>query len=60
MSWDIDQQQWHHLLSERNMLRSNLATIIDALLRHHDDHHVGAARWCENPLCQLLFRLHLS
>jgi hypothetical protein len=59
MTGDIDQQQWHELLSERNELRSNWETLADALLRHHDDHHVGTARWCDAPLCQLLFRLRL-
>lgn len=57
MSWDTDQQQWHQLLSERNRLRHRWETVIEALLRHHYDHHIGAARWCDDPLCQP-FRLH--
>ncbi|BDT96936.1 hypothetical protein IFM12275_69120 (plasmid) [Nocardia sputorum] len=55
MSEDID-QQWHQVLSERNRLRGDLEALADALRKYHDDHHVGAARWCDAPPCQLLFR----
>ncbi|MGY4103806.1 hypothetical protein ACW2Q0_30240 [Nocardia sp. R16R-3T] len=58
MSWDVD-QQWHQVLSERNRLRDDLEAVADALRRHHDDRHVGSMRWCDAPVCQLLFRLDL-
>ena len=58
VSWDID-QEWHQVLSERNRLRGDLEAVADALRRYHDDRHVGAVRWCEAPVCQLLFRLNL-
>ena len=57
MSWEID-QQWHQVLSERNSLRGDLDALTDAIRRDHDDHHAGAAQWCNAPLCQLLFRPH--
>lgn len=56
MSEDID-QQWHRVLSERNRLRDDLEALIDALRRHHDDSHPGAARWCDAAPCRLLSRL---
>ncbi len=58
VSWEID-QQWHQVLSERNRLREDLEAVVDALRRYHDDRHVGAVRWCDATVCQLLFRLDL-
>lgn len=55
MSSDFD-QVWHQVLAERNGLRGDLAALADTLRRYHDDHHVGAARWCDAPPCRLLFR----
>lgn len=56
MSEDIA-QQWHRVLSERNRLRDDLETLIQALSEHHDEHHPGPARWCDAEPCRLLFRL---
>lgn len=53
VSGTID-QHWHHLLSERNALRGELDALRDAVQRYHDDHHLGPARWCDAPPCQLL------
>ncbi|MFI6225353.1 hypothetical protein ACIBEH_32740 [Nocardia salmonicida] len=50
-------QQWHRVLSERNTLRISLETLIDAQRRYHDDHHVGATRWCAAEPCRLLVQL---
>ncbi|MGN2642457.1 hypothetical protein ACTD5D_41050 [Nocardia takedensis] len=50
-------EQWHRVLSERNLLRDRLWALTDAVGRHHDEHHPGAARWCDAEPCRLLFRL---
>lgn len=50
-------QQWHRVLSERNRLLGELETLVDAMSRHHDEHHAGPARWCVAEPCRLLFRL---
>ncbi|WP_280357498.1 hypothetical protein [Nocardia otitidiscaviarum] len=56
MSGDIDQQQWHEVLSERNNLRHDWEELATAVRKHHDEQHPGAARWCDVPPCRLLFR----
>lgn len=55
MGWEID-LQWQHVLSERDRLRKDLEALADALRRYHDEHHVGAALWCDAAPCRLLFR----
>lgn len=54
MSDELD-EQWHGVLSERNVLRGALEAVTDALRQYHDDHHVGPARWCDAPPCRLAF-----
>ena len=56
MNEDID-QQWHRVLSERNRLRDAVEALTEALRKHHEEHHSGAARWCDAVPCRLLFRL---
>lgn len=56
MSEDIA-QQWHRVLSERNRLRDDLEALIQALGKHHDEHHRGPARWCDAEPCRLLIHL---
>ena len=55
MCGDID-QTWHQVLAERNKLVKDLEALVEVLRRYHDDHHSGAARWCDSPPCRLLFR----
>lgn len=50
-------QQWHRVLAERNRLRDHLRALAEAVGRHHDEHHPGAARWCDAEPCRVLFRL---
>jgi hypothetical protein len=49
-------QLWHQVLAERNKLRGDLEALAEVLRRYHDDHHPGAAQWCDAPPCRLLFR----
>ncbi|WP_439660597.1 hypothetical protein ACSHWB_03230 [Lentzea sp. HUAS TT2] len=58
MNENID-RQWHDVLSERNKLRVDLEALADAVRRYHDDHHDGAARWCDALPCRLLFQPRL-
>jgi hypothetical protein len=59
VSWEVDQQQWHQILAERNRLRIELETLTDAQRGCHDGCHAGPAVWCDDPLCRLLFRPRL-
>lgn len=54
---DAEDDLFREVLESRDLYRRRSRIVIDAIIRDHDDNHLGALRWCSRGPCEALRRL---
>jgi hypothetical protein len=50
-----DNADWQHLLNRATRAERDCYTLIDQVLRNHEERHTGNARWCSSRACRLAY-----
>jgi len=57
---DTENQLWHDILGQLKITERVLTGLIESIVRHHDEHHSQALRWCPSPPCRHAVDAHPS